>query len=502
MKDLIDLVNLVTRPKLRSIELIGEPRKAGAKLTEFYDKIVKGEFLNDDAAAQSFYHTNKQAPGYKKLRKNLKDRLINALFLIDLKQASYTDRQKAYYECYKEWAAAKILFGKNARSAALSITTKLLKVVRKYEFTELLVDICHTLRLYHGTIDGDFEKYQHYNTELKEAEKIWHEEILAEEYYIELNIINAHSKASKAEYQSSAKNYYTQLKSALNTWDTYHLHLYGRLIESYIYASVNEHNHTLKVCDNAITFFLAKKYVAAVPLQVFYYQKAVCYVQLNELQAAINALELSLQYVQNGQFNWFKAQELKFIIYLHQQNYVEGWSVLNLVFKQGNYGSLPRQIKEIWKIAEAYMAALYQMGKLELSSADQSRLSKFRVSRFLNEMQVYSKDKQGMNIHALILEMWFYLIQGEKDKFFIRYEAIDKYRIRYLREKEVERCNLLLKLLLSIPKAAFIKTDVRKRTQKDLHKLRTLSIERSRQTLEMELLPYEYLWAFVFELLD
>ena len=41
----------------------------------FYDKIINGQFLDDAAAAQALYNTNKQSPVYKKLRKNLKDRI-------------------------------------------------------------------------------------------------------------------------------------------------------------------------------------------------------------------------------------------------------------------------------------------------------------------------------------------------------------------------------------------------------------------------------------------
>ena len=75
MKDLIDLVQIVTRPKLRTIELIGDALNDKSRLSIFYDKIINGQFLDDAAAAQALYNTNKQSPVYKKLRKNLKDRI-------------------------------------------------------------------------------------------------------------------------------------------------------------------------------------------------------------------------------------------------------------------------------------------------------------------------------------------------------------------------------------------------------------------------------------------
>ncbi|AEE49989.1 hypothetical protein [Haliscomenobacter hydrossis] len=502
MKDLIDLVQIVTRPKLRSIELIGDGHNGKSKLSIFYDKIVDGQFHDDDAAAQALYHANKQSPMYKKLKKNLKDRLINALFLIDVKQASYTDRQKAYYECYKDWAAAKILFGKNAYGVALNIATKLLKITRKYEFTELTVDICHSLRLYHGTIDGDYNKYELYNQELKENETIWILENRAEEYYIDLSIGTIHSKASKADFQTKAKGYYAALEEALQTYNTYHLHLYGRLIESYIHSSVNDQPRILDVCNRAIAFFNEKEYVAAVPLQVFNYQKAVCQAQLHQFPEAIQTLDQCIQYVSKGHFNWYKAQELILIVHLHQGEYDQGSILLQSVLSSENYKNLPDHIKESWRIADAYLSALKKMNKLKSTTNGIPTPDKFKLSKFLNEMPLYSKDKQGLNLHILILEMLFYLIDKDHGKLQARAEAIDKYRIRYLRNEGLKRSNYLFKLFLAIPKAQFDKTEILQRTQADFQLLCATPIALSKQTLEVEILPYETLWSFVLELMD
>ena len=137
------MIQIVTKPKLRAVELLSGTKKEASRLQEFYDLIANGQLKSDEEAAKVLYNEDKQAPVYKKLRKNLKDRLVSALFVIDLNQSSYTDRQKAYYECYKEWAAVKILFGKNARNAAVRMALKIYKVSRHYEFTELNVDICH-----------------------------------------------------------------------------------------------------------------------------------------------------------------------------------------------------------------------------------------------------------------------------------------------------------------------------------------------------------------------
>lgn len=310
MKDLTDLAQIVTKTKLRSVELIGNDTGEGtSKLQEFYDLVSEGRFADDDEAAEHFYGKGKgkNHPSYQKLRKTLKDRLVNSLFVIDLKQASYSSRQKAYYEAYKEWGAAKILFGKNARTAAAGLGRKLLKIARKSEFTELVVDICHTLRLYHGTIEGDYKKYQQYNEEFKHYEQLWIAENRAEEFYIDLSIGFINSKATKTDFKDKALEYYEQVREAMDTYDSYQLHLCGRLIEVSIHTSVNEYEETIGVCDRAIAFFEKKSFTPRIPLQVFLYQKFICHVQLRQFEAAKAAAKACLPYLEEGAFNWLRS---------------------------------------------------------------------------------------------------------------------------------------------------------------------------------------------------
>lgn len=502
MKDLIDLVHIVTKPKLRTVELIHDAHNSSSKLAEFYHNIASGQFQDDDDAASYLYQADKNAPVYQKLRKNLRDRLINSLFLIDLKQASYTDRQKAYYECCKEWAAVKILFGKNAHNAAIAMARKVLKLVRKFEFTELNVDICHTLRLFYGTIDGDFSKYQQYDEESSVAEQLWVLENRAERYYIDLSIGAVNSKATKTEYQAKARQYYKELVQYLLLYNSYQLHFCTFLIESGIYSSVNDYQGTIQVCDRAIQFFLQKEYKAAIPLQVFLYQKAICLVQLRDFEGAKKNAEECLKHLDEGTFNWFKTCELSFTLGMHEGNYDKSRELLALVLNHGYFDDLPENIQGFWKIAEAYLHYLVLVAKLGPATSSLAKKRKFRPSKFFNELRVFTTDKQGMNIHLIFLEILFFIANRQFEELIDRVEALDKYRIRYLQELDVRRCNYFLKMLLLIPKCAFNKALILQKTEPDYQALLALPIELANQTFEIEILPYEKIWADLMDFLS
>lgn len=501
MRNLVDLAQIVTKTKLRSVELIGEPGDGISKLQEFYDLVSEGRFADDDEAAGHFYGKNKNYPGYQKLRKTLKDRLVNSLFIIDLKQASYNDRQKAYYEAYKEWAAAKILFGKHARTAAAGLGRKLLKIARKFEFTELIVDICHTLRLYYGTIEGDYKKYQQYNEDLRYYEQLWIAENRAEEFYIDLSIGFINSKATKADFQEKALGYYGQVRQNLEQYDSYQLHLCGRLIEVSIHTSVNDYENTLDVCNRAIAFFEKKDFAARVPLQVFQYQKFICHVQLRQFEAAKESARACLEYLEEGSFNWFKLYELYFLLYTHSGQYEQADEILNKAMGHPAFGGLPENIQETWKISEAYLYFLECAGHLPAEEGEGQNGRSFRLSKFLNEMEVFSRDKQGMNIPILIIELLLGIAQKKYDELIDRVEAMEKYRSRYLRDEGVERANRFLRMLLQLPKNAFRREEALAKAREDQMALEAMPVEMANQTFEIEIIPYEKLWEMALEIL-
>ena len=467
-----------------------------SKIQQFYELLVHGTFEDDDAAAQHFYGKNKSYSSYQKLRGTLKARLINALFLIDLKQASYGNRQRAYYESYREWAATKILFGKQARTAAISQCRKLVKIARQYEFTELLVDVLHTLRLYFGTIEGDQKKYQQYNAEFKAVQKQWHLETEVEELYIDLSIDFVNTKATRHDVQQKARQYFAQVKPIMAEHDSYQIHLCGRLIEVSQFTSVNDYASTIDVCERAIAFFSAKNYEANIPLQIFHYQKLICHLQLQQIEEAFAEAKASEAFLEEGTFNWFKLQEVRLQLYLFTKKYAAAAELVARILEHDSFANLPENIGETWKITEAYLFFIQQVGHLPAETIDG-----FRTARFINEIEVFSKDKRGMNVHLIILEILLNTVDGKHGRIIDRTEALNKYRTRYLREEGLERSNLFVKMLLQIPKSAFDLEEVKDKTGEDYQSLQALPIELANQAHEIEIVPYEYLWEMILETL-
>lgn len=490
MKDLIELASIVTKSKLRPVELVGGEGDSSSKIQQLYDMLQEGAVREDEEAAQQLYGTGKEDRSYQKLRGRLKGRLINSLFLIDLKQASYKDRQVAYYECYREWAAAKILFGKKAHGTAAGISRKLLKIARHFEFTELTVDILHTLRLYYGTIEGNFKQYKKYNTDFRLHQELWLAENRAEELYVELTVGYVNAKATRLAVQKKARAFFKEIAPSLHQHNAYQLHLYGRLIEASQYASANDYEHTLDVCERAIKFFEDKAYDASLALQIFYYQKLICHLQLREFDKAAAAAIACEGTIEKGSFNWFKLYGSRFLLCMHSRQYEQAYQIVSEVFNNSNYENMPENVKETWMISEAFLYFLQEAGQLSYKS----RLEHFKPARFFNDLSVFPKDKQGMNIPIVLLEMLLCLAEGKHDRVMDRMEALDKYRTRHLRNPETQRSNAFMRMLLRIPKNAFNIKIAKEQAQDDYEQLKSIPIEIANQAYQIEVVPYEDLW--------
>ena len=501
MQALKELAYIVTQNKLRTIELIGDTPESKSKITEFYEGILEGKFSTDDDAARFFYEADKNYSGYQKLKSNLKSRLINTIFFIDTKDNSHSERQRAYYICYREWAAAKILIGKGARLAGVNLCHKILKLARKYEITELILDISRTLRLHYGARVGDFKKFEQFNKIFKEYEAIWHAENRAEELYTELVIKYVNNKSTKENLHQKAQQYYDLLKEDLKNYNSYRLYLCSSLIKIIIHSSINAYEETIQVCNESINLFKSKKYQPTTPLQIYYYQLLVCYTQLKKYKEGKAVTQKCIKLLEEGSYNWFKYHEYYLILCMHTKQYQDAYDIFLKSIQHPRFQFLPSVVKEMWRIFEAYIHYLVDLGKVNLKNGDKN-FNKFKLGRFLNETPIYSKDKRGMNIPILVIHILFMIQQQKYDRAIDKIEAIEKYCSRHLRNNDLFRSNCFIKMLMKIPICSFHKAGVVRKAGNYLKRLQSVPLDVANQAHEIEIIPYENLWEMALETLE
>ncbi len=502
MRDLVELVGLVNKTKLKSsgaLKFILEP---GSKMEVLFEAILDKKVQTDEDAKALFGNAQEAETGkLASLKNKLKERLVDSVFLLDFKDANFSSRQKAFFECYKRWSAAMTLLIRNAKLTGIDLLERLMRHTIHFEFTELTLDILRVLKLQYSTVDGDVKKYEATKLQYKEYETIWRMESKAEEYYSELMIQFMNSKSTKLEVTEQAKAYYAELEPFMQECGSFKLHLFGRMIHIMVFNTVNDYTNTAKLCEDAIAFFDNKDYDSGLPLQVFYYNLIICYLQLKEFDKGQAVIDRCTYYFEEGSYNWFKLQELFFLLAMHTGHYDDAYRLYTKVTSYPRFEDKAVQIVEMWRIFQAYIFYLVKIGQVspELIS---EKAAKFKLGKFLNEITLYSKDKRGMNISILIIQILYSIAERNYEQSTDRIEGIEKYCSRYLKEDNTFRSNSFIKMLLQIPGAAFHREAVLRKTERYKKQLLTTPLEIANQTHEVEIIPYEALWEMSVQSLE
>ncbi|NET39471.1 MAG: hypothetical protein F6K19_47155 [Cyanothece sp. SIO1E1] len=184
-----------------------------------------------------------------------------------------------------------------------------------------------------------------------------------------------------------------------------------------------------------------------------------------------------------GTHNWMAMLQYECILGFHAKEYGLCSDAIKTVKKYKT------SQKESWLIYEAYLYLFNHLGKYDKK--------RFRLGKFLNEVPAYSKDKKGMNINILIIQILVLLKDRRWPVIVDRIDALKAYTYRHLKNESTFRSDTFLSMLAVLPKAAFQRDQVEGKT-KDLH----LQLQESPiLSVDFEIVPYEDLWDFVLELL-
>ena len=111
MKNLIEISKIVTKKKVRKIEIFDDHslKHKNSKFNEFYEALMAGKFKNDRDAATFLYSCSPTDDKYRQLKSRFRKRLLNTLFFLDVNLPSTSNYDRAYYSVNKDWTLVKIL---------------------------------------------------------------------------------------------------------------------------------------------------------------------------------------------------------------------------------------------------------------------------------------------------------------------------------------------------------------------------------------------------------
>ncbi len=505
MKDLIELVNVVSKNKAKNLEIIGQGSISATNKTEqLYVLIHSGKIKSAEDAIDLLFKKNKDPEqALNKTIKKLEKKLLTSILFIDLNQPKFRDIQRAYYRGHQDYASLKILTG---RFVSISIRRKLAeqlyRTALKFEFTDLAVLSLRQLRSIYLLTEGNPKILEKLNKQLHLQLQKLEAEMKAEQYYSMLAVHFVKSRASYSFLEPEAIKYVEELDRIPPEHRTASFYLNYYRVKMYRYHLVYDHSKVLKSAREAIKALTPKKHLLAPTAFLTFQISAISsLLHLGHYSEAKVEIESYLNEYPVPNHNWFIIKEYELLLNLHTGNYQEALKVFLEAFNKPERAKLPRVYQERWLLMEAFIHYLVLTEKARPTMKQEAQLKGFKLGRFLNQVAEFSKDKRGANIAVLSLQILFFLRQNRQEKVIERVEALKAYAGRHLRKNDTYRSNCFIHMLTQIPLGYFHKRTVYERAKKYIRKLAEMPLSRAPQSSEMEPIPYEKLWELTYEAL-
>jgi hypothetical protein len=259
-----------------------------------------------------------------------------------------------------------------------------------------------------------------------------------------------------------------------------------------------EYHKAIQALDSSLEKLQECKGVSSISLSLISINKVECTLKLRDFDLGIKQIEEAKLVIEQNTINGVKLSELAIQLGLATNNYLFAYRELVKMDKRMMNRLLGARAVEAWRILEAYLFFLLVAGKINLPEGE-PEIKNFRLNKFLNEVPFYAKDKEGMNIQIIILQVLFLIVQKKYSKAIDKIESLERYCSRYLKEGENFRNNCFFKLLLCVIKANFNRVAAERKGKSVLDKMITKS---GGNPGVIEIIPYERLWGILLDNLE
>ena len=503
MKNLIEISKIVTKKKVRKIEIFDDHslKHKNSKFNEFYEALLASKFKNDRDAANFLYSCSPTDDKYRQLKSRFRKRLLNTLFFLDVNLPSTSSYERAYFSCNKDWTLVKILLSNNATHTAASLARQILTTALKFKFADVIVNCSRILRKYSADI-GDEKNFEEYDQHIKQYQNVLDAEIRSEELHQRV-IMNYYKPPSKnQDLRERIDTYCDALVGLSEIYDSPIIIYNMYLVWAFRYEMLHDYQAMLEVCNKAEEYIEKNPiYYQTEKLATFQLKKMSAYLHLRDYKNGKVNAEKCLKSFPAGSETWFVFMEYYLLLAIHTDNFVNALAIYNRATSNTKFKKMSGQEKEKWKIYNIYLNYIAESQKSENAILQSQRKSTFRLSRFLNDPLLFPKDQRIFTVLLVIAQILFFIEKKGYNAVSERIERLKNYANRQLKKEVYYRVIQFIRLLQQLEKADF-KVENLSNVDKYYDRLIETPFAYRGLISELEVIPYEKLWNYILKQLQ
>jgi hypothetical protein len=492
VQDIKSLVDWISKYRIKSIETLAPP-SANKKLSS-YQKLFKalrtGKIESD---ADAIRLLNMKSSGeYRVFKSRFKKKLLNTLHFVEPSLGSKATREKARLSKQVNNLVTLQMFGVETRTRQ-KLAKDIIRDALKYDYYEPLVIASSALRTSY-TSQGNKKDFVRINKIIEDVTKKYLAELRVRGFREEIDVEVIANAGYKENLGPKIIEFIREAESLFQEYRTPRLQYFLsnlKMLKAHWqrdWESVHsEANNALEhVKENELLFgFMPRVYLSLV--------KAEVYLIEGQAEQAIRFCKFAVENTDFKSINRIVCLTTLMGTEVFAGHYSAACLTLNLVKEA--YEIAPKiyaGVEERNKITTAYLHYVNRADGLGLTIGDGKP---FRIHKFVNEVPAYSKDKRGMNVAILILQILWMLEEENLSGIIDRMESLVVYSDRWLRKEYEFRSIHFIRMLNAMEKSEFDPTETRKRASKYYRKLQESNFRYNGGTEEMEIIPYEKLWT-------
>ncbi|MEZ5056462.1 MAG: hypothetical protein R2879_05430 [Saprospiraceae bacterium] len=500
MKHLIEISKIVTKKKVRKIEIFDDNalKQKNSKFNEFYEALMAGKFKNDRDASSFLYGTSPTDDKYRQLKSRFRKRLLNTLFFLDVNRPSASNYDRAYFSCNKDWTLVKILLSNGALNTASALARSILTTALKYKFADVIVNCSRILREFAADL-GDETEFETYDQYIKTYSGILDAEIQSEELLQRVKINYFKPLPELMEMEERIQGFSDSLVSLSENFESPVIFYNMFLVWAYRYEMARDFEAVLEVCNRAEQYIEDHpQYYQDERLATFQLMKMSAYLHLEDFKNGKNNAEKCLGSFPTASDTWFTFMEYYFLLAMHSDNYINALAVFNRAIGQQKFKKLSGDERERWKVYETYISFIVESeGKNNPILIKQVKRP-FKVQKFLTDNLLYPRDQRNLNILMLIAQVLFLIDKKQYSEVPERVDRLKNYANRQLKKEENYRVIQFIRLLQAVVKAEF-QEDALSNYEKYIQRLKETPFIYRGLISELEVIRYEKLWEIILK---
>ncbi|MCI1186469.1 hypothetical protein MON38_03505 [Hymenobacter sp. DH14] len=491
MNELANLAQIVTSRRLTALPIIDFDQTADSRESQLVDMLLAGGARTQVQAAKALYGQSTAANivALKRLKSRVQAKLLNHLYFLDHSNPLSLVSRRYQMTCLDLLHKGTALYTEGDYVLSQRLLRRCLTEAQAGEFTAYAVQSARQLCTIYAQLNKP-AAYRQMDLLLQKSLSVQQLEDEAERLYTSTLLTMSGPVKGRRAMLPQMPERLRQLESLhrrANTFSTFFLLYRLRLMHEELLGNFAE---LIRLTGAAARQYRQGKLNARrFDLRFNTFAGITAYLRGRQAAKGLRLAQEGLRLFASSSGNWFVFQENHVLLALHTKKYDYAQQLLREVAQNPAVAKLRPADMERWDLYRRYA---------DFVAPPAQPAAALLPNKWALMLPEQSRDKSGLNVAILVLQLLHHLRQHNLDEALVRLERLRKYQQRHLHADSSSRSRLFLRLLRGLADTGF---DPAKARQRGRATLETLSHTPNpgEAFAEVEIIPYEHLWELALQ---